>query len=110
MRAVIYARYSTDLQSPASIEDQIRICRERIKEEKGTVVEVYADYAISGGSLRNRPRMQALIAAAKKGRFDYVVAIASVAIRRMLPPSIRGYGIPTSASSPLPKARSANCT
>jgi DNA invertase Pin-like site-specific DNA recombinase len=40
------------------------------------VVEIYADYAISGGSLRNRPRMQALIAAAKKGRFDCVVAEA----------------------------------
>ena len=29
MRAVIYARYSTDLQSAASIEDQVRLCRER---------------------------------------------------------------------------------
>lgn len=28
-RAVIYARYSSDLQSASSIEDQIRICRER---------------------------------------------------------------------------------
>ena len=28
MRAVIYARYSTDLQREASIEDQVRICRQ----------------------------------------------------------------------------------
>jgi site-specific DNA recombinase len=82
MRAVIYARYSTDLQSPASIEDQIRLCRERIEQEKGTVVEIYADYAISGGSLRNRPRMQALLAAAKSDRFDYVVAEALDRISR----------------------------
>src|SRR6185503_4688586 len=82
MRAVIYARYSSDLQSPASIEDQIRLCRERIEQQNGTVVETYADYAISGGSLRNRPRMQALIAAAKKGRFDYVVAEALDRISR----------------------------
>ena len=27
LRAAIYARYSTDLQSAASITDQIRICR-----------------------------------------------------------------------------------
>jgi site-specific DNA recombinase len=27
--AAIYARYSSDLQREASIEDQIRICRER---------------------------------------------------------------------------------
>ena len=49
MRAVIYARYSSDLQSEASIEDQIRLCRERVAEENGSVVDIYADYAISGG-------------------------------------------------------------
>jgi len=31
MRAVIYARYSSDLQAAASIEDQIQTCRERIE-------------------------------------------------------------------------------
>jgi site-specific DNA recombinase len=76
VRAVIYARYSSDLQSAASIEDQIRLCRERIEHENGTVVEIYADYAISGSSLRNRPRMQALLNQAKSGTFDYVVAEA----------------------------------
>ena len=76
MRAVIYARYSSDLQSAASIEDQIRLCRERIEQENGTVVDVYADYAISGSSLRNRPRMQALLEQAKKGKFDCVIAEA----------------------------------
>ena len=30
MRAVIYARYSSDKQSDRSIEDQVRLCRERI--------------------------------------------------------------------------------
>ena len=29
MRAVIYARFSTELQSVASIDDQARVCRER---------------------------------------------------------------------------------
>ena len=33
MRAVIYARYSTDLQSAASIDDQVRLCRERIERD-----------------------------------------------------------------------------
>ena len=28
MRAVIYARYSSDAQRAASIEDQVRLCRE----------------------------------------------------------------------------------
>jgi len=35
MRAVIYARFSTDLQSVASIEDQARICRERASAYRG---------------------------------------------------------------------------
>ena len=76
MRAVIYARYSSDLQSAASIEDQIRLCRERVEQENGTVVDIYADHAISGGSLHNRPSMQALLSQAKRGRFDCVVAEA----------------------------------
>ena len=33
MRAAIYARFSTDLQSAASIDDQVRVCRERIEQD-----------------------------------------------------------------------------
>ena len=47
-RAVIYARYSTDLQSPASIEDQIRLCRERLQRDGHELVKVYSDRAVSG--------------------------------------------------------------
>src|SRR3974377_1265861 len=76
MRAAIYARYSTDLQSASSIEDQVRLCRERAEKENGTVVDIYSDYAISGSSLHNRPGMRALLEEAKKGRFDCVIAEA----------------------------------
>jgi DNA invertase Pin-like site-specific DNA recombinase len=76
MRAAIYARYSSDLQSAASIEDQIRICREHIAHESGTVIEIYTDYAISGGSLKNRPGIRALLDDARSARFDYVIAEA----------------------------------
>ncbi len=31
MRAAIYARYSTDRQRDASIEDQIRICEDLVR-------------------------------------------------------------------------------
>lgn len=37
MRAAIYARYSSDLQSEASIEDQVRLCRERSLSEGWSV-------------------------------------------------------------------------
>ena len=49
--AAIYARYSSDLQRDASIEDQIRLCKERAKREGWRVVNCYSDHAISGASL-----------------------------------------------------------
>jgi site-specific DNA recombinase len=70
MRAAIYARFSTDLQNAASIEDQVRVCRERIGQEGHQAVEVYADRAISGAS--RAPGIQSLLADAAKGRFDLV--------------------------------------
>ena len=38
MRAAIYARFSTQMQREASIEDQVRLCRERAEREGWTVV------------------------------------------------------------------------
>ena len=49
-RAAIYARYSSNNQRDASIEDQVRICRERIEREGWTSVEVYSDAALSGAT------------------------------------------------------------
>ena len=43
MRAAIYARYSSDNQRDASIEDQVRLCRERIDREGWSLVQTYAD-------------------------------------------------------------------
>ena len=73
--AVIYARYSTDLQRDASIEDQIRLCKERAKREGWRVVNCYTDHAISGASLI-RPGMQMLLQDAQAGKFDVIVAEA----------------------------------
>ena len=50
MRAVIYARYSSDTQREASIEDQIEICRRYIDRQGWTLVENYKDRALSGTS------------------------------------------------------------
>ncbi|WP_374450308.1 recombinase family protein [Stella sp.] len=49
-RAVIYARYSSDLQSDASIEDQVEVCRRYARARGWEVVRVYSDRAQSGGS------------------------------------------------------------
>ena len=75
MRAVIYARYSTDLQSEASIEDQVRLCTARIEREGWRLVESYADRATSGASTL-RPGYQRMLRDAQAGRFDVVIAEA----------------------------------
>ncbi len=75
MRAVIYARYSTEHQRAASIEDQVRICRERIEREGWELLQVFQDRAISGASTL-RPGYQALLTGARDGAFDVVVAEA----------------------------------
>jgi len=83
-RAAIYARYSSDLQSPTSIEDQIRICREKARERGFIVAEehVYTDAAMSGAALLNRPSIVALIDAAGRGCFDVVIAEAQDRLSR----------------------------
>ena len=74
IRAAIYARYSSDLQSEASIDDQVRLCRERAERDGMVVSDVFTDFAISGGNLSNRPGMLSLLDAAKRGTFDMVIA------------------------------------
>ena len=73
MRAVIYARYSSDLQRAASIEDQVRLCQRRIEGEGWTLTGTYSDRGLSGASAL-RPGYQQLLEDARAGRFDLVVA------------------------------------
>src|SRR3954447_14125185 len=75
MRAVIYARYSSEQQRAASIEDQIRLCRTRIEAEGWTYLNAYTDRRLSAASAL-RPAYQALLDDARRGQFDIVVAEA----------------------------------
>jgi DNA invertase Pin-like site-specific DNA recombinase len=72
-RAAIYARFSTDMQRDSSIEDQIRSCREYATRQGLTVVDTYADRAVSGASLM-RADMQKLLRDGHKGAFDVVIS------------------------------------
>jgi site-specific DNA recombinase len=72
-RAAIYARFSTDMQRDASIDDQVRVCTAHLRHEGASVVKTYVDYAISGATAL-RPGYQALMGDARAGGFDLVVA------------------------------------
>ena len=74
-RCAIYARFSSELQSVHSCEDQVALCRARAEREGWTVVEIYTDVAISGASNR-RPGMTAMLSDAAGGTFDIVCAEA----------------------------------
>ncbi|HEY3696758.1 recombinase family protein [Phenylobacterium sp.] len=73
IRVAIYARYSSDLQQRTSIEDQVRIAKERADHEGWTIAEVYTDYAISGAFLHTRPGMLNLLRDAAAQKFDLVL-------------------------------------
>ena len=73
LRAALYARYSSDVQSAASIDDQLRICRARAAAEGWCVAQVFTDAAISGATTL-RPGYQDLLAAIRARTVDLVLA------------------------------------
>jgi site-specific DNA recombinase len=75
LRAVIYARYSSENQRDESIDAQVRLCKEYIKGKGYILTHVYADEAISGRT-DDRAQFQQMLADAKKGLFDIVVVDA----------------------------------
>ncbi len=75
MRAVIYARFSSNNQRDASIEDQVRQCRQYIDRQGWTYLHAYTDRAISGARLL-RAGYQKLLEDARASSYDVVVAEA----------------------------------
>ena len=74
-RVAIYARYSSEAQSATSIDDQLRLCKERLAREGWELVQVYRDAALSGASTM-RPGYQALLEGAREAAFDVLLAEA----------------------------------
>jgi site-specific DNA recombinase len=71
-RVSIYARFSSDLQRAASIEDQLRLCKERAAKEGWVVARYHTDQAVSGASLI-RPGIQKLLQDAAAERLDIIL-------------------------------------
>lgn len=72
-RAVLYARYSTAMQSAASVEDQLRLLRQRAQREGWAVSAEHADRAISG-TVRDRPGLTAALRAIEAGEAGVLLA------------------------------------
>jgi len=69
MKAVIYARYSSDRQTEQSIEGQLRDCHAYAVANDMLVIDEYIDRALTGRS-DDRPRFQQMIADAAKKQLE----------------------------------------
>lgn len=72
MKAVIYARFSSDNQREESIEGQLRECTAYCEKNDITIVRHYIDRAVSART-DHRPDFQRMIADSAKGSFDVIV-------------------------------------
>ena len=72
MKAVIYARYSSDSQREESIEGQIRECTAFAEKNGITILRHYIDRAFSAKT-DNRPEFQNMIRDSGKRLFDMVI-------------------------------------
>ena len=74
-RVAIYARYSSAMQNPRSVEDQFALCQRKID---GTVtaaeITPYADHAETATSMHQRSGLQQLLRDVENGRLDLVFA------------------------------------
>ena len=69
MKAVIYARYSSDSQTENSIQGQLRECKEYAERHNIKIVDSYIDRALSAKT-DNRPEFQRMIRDSEKKQFD----------------------------------------
>ncbi len=67
MKVAIYARFSSDLQSDDSIDDQFAVCRRWAERNGHEVVATFEDRAISG-TKRARPGLQAMLDEVERGK------------------------------------------
>jgi DNA invertase Pin-like site-specific DNA recombinase len=74
-RVVLYARYSTDQQNPASIETQLDLGSSFISQRGWDLCGTFVDAGVSGESFDTRPGLQAALSAARQGAFDVLLCL-----------------------------------
>jgi DNA invertase Pin-like site-specific DNA recombinase len=73
MRAILYARVSTEGQREASLDDQLRECEDLCKREQFEIVGRFKDFGASGEET-NRPQYQAALRVLEAHGADVFVA------------------------------------
>ncbi len=73
-RAVVYARYSTDLQNDKSVEDQLRLCEAHAERLGVRIVRSFHDRAKSGASMFGRTGLTEMMQAAERNEFDILIS------------------------------------
>src|SRR5690242_4356240 len=84
----VYARYSSDRQSPASIQDQLRKCKEFADRQGWVILEehVYIDQELSGAGADRPAYTKLLNAAFRQPRpFDILLVDDTSRLSRNLP-------------------------
>lgn len=71
--AAIYARYSSESQNVASIQQQIDACREYADSHDMRISHVYSDRAISGRHMDRRTGLDKMLCDIAKNKFKYVL-------------------------------------
>lgn len=74
-RVVVYARYSTDQQNPASIETQLDLGTSFVMERGWKLSGTYVDAGVSGASFETRPGLQAALKGAREGGYDVLLCL-----------------------------------
>lgn len=88
MRALLYARFSTDRQTEASIDDQLRRCRDFAQARGWRIGAEFTDQGISGAAFGNRPGVQAALAQLQRGDVLVVMDLSRLSRSQELAPLI----------------------
>lgn len=72
-KAVIYARYSSDMQREESIEAQVRACKYYASKVDYEIMKVYSDSAKSGKTTKHRDAFNTMIEDANNGLFEVII-------------------------------------
>jgi site-specific DNA recombinase len=97
LRVAVYSRFSSNMQRPASLEDQERNCRKYAEERGWEVLDQYVrgDSAMSGKKLAGRTGLNSLIADAqlKPRPFDVLILDESSRMARNLPDILQSVNL-----------------